>query len=163
MVNTRIESEVESTMPRKTKKEIRSPLFDKAISRLRASKLKVTPARTALLAFLCEHHGPFRIEEIHKKTDADLVTVYRNLASLEEVGLITKVDFRDSTVRYELRDPEAHHHHVICKSCDKVDEVSLCTFEFMDKQLTKMGYARVEHSLSFFAICPRCQTSALAR
>lgn len=147
-------------MTRKTKKEIKSPLFDKVILRLRASKLKVTPIRKAMLGFLCDQHGPFRIEEIHKKTGADLVTVYRNVASLEEAGLITKVDFRDNTVRYELRDPDAHHHHVVCKSCDQVDEVDLCAFEFMDKQLTKMGYTGVEHSLSFFAICPRCQKSA---
>lgn len=151
---------MKSVMIRKTKKKVNSALFDKVISRLRSSRLKVTPARKALLGFLCDHHGPYRIEEIHKKTGTDLVTVYRNLASFEAAGLITKVDFRDNAVRYELQDPDAHHHHVVCKSCDKVDEVDMCTFELMDKKLTKMGYKEVEHSLSFFAICPSCQMSA---
>lgn len=137
--------------------------IERAIARLRESRLKVTTGRTALLEYLVDHHGPFRIEYLHKSLGADTVTVYRNLASLEEIGLVARVDFGDGVARYEFRDPDDHHHHVVCRSCDKVEAVDLCPFEFLDKQLKKMGYAGVEHSANFFAICPKCQTTSAAR
>lgn len=132
--------------------------LEKALSRLKKAHLKVTPIRKSLLNFLLKHHGPFPIEEIHKKTLGDRVTIYRTLDSLERAGLIHKVFFGDNIVRYEYHDPDFHHHHVICRSCDKVDEVDLCPLDFLEKQLQKMGYSQVEHSVSFFAVCPNCQS-----
>lgn len=40
-------------------------------------------------------------------------SVYRLLDELFALGLLHRVDGRDGTARYEIADPEHHHHHLV--------------------------------------------------
>jgi len=118
--------------------------------------------RREILAVLATDHGPFTIEEIHKrlgKQSCDVVTVYRNLATLEELGLVRRCDFGDRTYRYELYANEHHHHHIVCRVCAKVETLDLCVVAGLERMAKRMGYTSVTHSMELFGICPKCRKS----
>lgn len=129
-------------------------------SSLKNAGLSVTKPRLAILSYLNNNHGPFCAEEIHQNIEGlqcDLVTVYRCLSSFEINKLVKKCYFGDDLVRYEINDPEKHHHHLICKSCKKVEKVTFCFLKEVDKLFSEKGYTNLEHILEFFGICPNCQ------
>ena len=40
-------------------------------------------------------------------------SVYRVIEELSELGLLHRLDGRDGTARYEIADPDHHHHHFV--------------------------------------------------
>ncbi|HUJ09730.1 MAG TPA: Fur family transcriptional regulator [Verrucomicrobiae bacterium] len=134
--------------------------LEKALTALRRRKHRITGPRRDILAVLAASHGPFTIEQIHKrlkKESCDLVTVYRNLATLEELGLVRRCDFGDGTCRYELQGEEDHHHHIICRVCSKVETIDLCVADALEQLARQMGYTSVTHSTELFGVCPKCR------
>jgi Fe2+ or Zn2+ uptake regulation protein len=135
-------------------------LLESACVILRNAGLKRTPNRESLLRFLIENHGPFSKEEIQKalpKEDFDSVTLYRNLASFEELGLVRRSEFGDGVSRYEFQShPDNHHHHIVCTTCHKVDSLDSCSLPKLDEVVEKFGYSKVRHSLEFFGVCKDC-------
>lgn len=137
-----------------------SDLYEKALERLRKARLKITSPRQHILHLLTHEHGPFTMEELHQRlavNACDLVTVYRCLATLEEVGLVRRCDFGDGSCRYEFDDGEHHHHHLICRHCKKVETLDICLVEGLERDVQTRGYTQVSHTLEFFGICPTCQ------
>lgn len=130
---------------------------------LKRHQLKITPTRKLILESLLKNHGPFSAEDIQKrfiKKDHDLATIYRNLQSLEEAGILHRCEFGDGIARYELVDPDHdhHHHHLICRKCKKIEVVDACELEPTIHQFVKKhGFADVSHILEFFGVCPDCQ------
>jgi Fur family transcriptional regulator, ferric uptake regulator len=131
---------------------------------LRGRGLKITKARLAILDLLGREHGPFTTDEVFARLSKtrsngpfDVVTIYRCLAKFESIGLISRCDFGDGTVRYELRTSDHHHHHIICRKCKRVEALPDCPVEDRSIKLPKMGFKEVSHRLEFFGICPDCQ------
>jgi Fe2+ or Zn2+ uptake regulation protein len=132
---------------------------EKALNALRSRKHRITGPRREILAALAADHGPFTIEQIHKrlkKHSCNLVTVYRNLPVLEELDLVRRCDFGDGTCRYELN-AEEHHHHIVCRFCAKVETLDLCVATALEQLAKRMGYSNVTHSMELFGICPKCR------
>ncbi len=132
--------------------------YDQALSTLRAARLKITLPRQQILRILTTEHGPFTMEELHQrvKNACDLVTVYRCLAVLEDVGLVRRCDFGDGSCRYEFHQG-SHHHHLICRRCRKIETLDICLIEELERDVRQKGYEDVSHALEFFGICPACQ------
>ena len=132
-----------------------------AIERLRRSELRITAPRREILGVLVRKHGPFTTEEIHrqlKKSRCDLVTVYRCLATMEEVGVVRRCDFGDGVLRYEFEGgTHHHHHHLICRACGKVETIEHCVAKEFEKFGRDRGYVNVTHALELFGVCPECQ------
>ena len=131
-----------------------------ALMGLKSSGLKLTEARKAILKSLTDHHGPFTVEEIHKlisKKICDQATVYRNLASLAEAGLVRRCEFGDGSARFELAGAGEHHHHIICNKCKRVEIIDDAEIEEIDRFARKRGFADVSHILEFFGTCPQCK------
>ena len=108
-------------------------------------------------------HGPFDVQQILGRMSAgvcDPVTVYRCLETFEHARLVRRCDFSDGVVRYELIGDD-HHHHLICRSCGKVEELEIDVHHLhsLERAAETRGYAGVAHSLEFFGICPDCQRS----
>lgn len=88
----------------------------------------------------------------------DLVTIYRILKKFEEFELVTRLEFGDGVARFELTlESGHHHHHVICRSCQKVEALHICDLDLHILAVEKMGYKQVNHRLDFFALCANCQ------
>ncbi len=126
---------------------------------LRSRGLKVSPARLGILKALSTAHCPSTVEEIFKKLPpglCDLATLYRSLSSFEEKSILKKIAFGDGQSRYEWVEEKNHHHHVVCRICKKIKAISFCGLESFEKQIQKLGYSNIDHSLEFFATCSHC-------
>ena len=50
--------------------------------------------------------------------------MYRNLAALEQAGVVRRVLTDEGFGRYELtEDLTGHHHHLVCSNCGAVEDV----------------------------------------
>lgn len=133
---------------------------DQAKEILEKAKLRITRPRLEVLKALIKDHGPFSVEELHKRLkrkNVDLATVYRCVDVFQEAGITVAVNFRDGVARYEFHSDEHHHHHLICLCCHRSETVDKCTAGEMDADAEKKGFARVFHALELFGFCPICR------
>jgi len=132
-----------------------------ALESLRAHGERVTGPRKAMLEVLTSEHGPFTAEELRGRLksggECDLVTIYRNLATMEEINLIRRCDFGDGLYRYEFNTGDQHHHHIICRSCHAVETIDICVADVLERMARQMGYSNVTHALEVFGVCRKCQ------
>ncbi|MEK0450560.1 MAG: hypothetical protein RL088_2828 [Verrucomicrobiota bacterium] len=130
-----------------------------ALEKIRASGGRVTEPRKAMLSVLIKEHGPFSAEELHKKigvAGCDVVTVYRSLQAMEEIGVLRRCDFGDGTYRYEFNHGEHHHHHIICRVCRSVETLDMCVADGLERLARQKGYQNVTHTLEIFGVCAKC-------
>ncbi|MBL9174689.1 MAG: transcriptional repressor [Verrucomicrobiales bacterium] len=138
------------------------PPMGELTAALRKHSRKVTGPRQAILEVLRRHQHPLANREIHRALgpeNCDLATVYRNLHTLEGMGLVRRYDFGDGTARFELvpEGEEGHHHHLICQQCALIVEVEECFPEELEQALARRhGFTGITHRLEFFGLCPRC-------
>ncbi|KYG64196.1 ferric uptake regulator-like protein [Bdellovibrio bacteriovorus] len=137
--------------------------IDSLNERVRKAGMKLTQQRTQMLKILLGHPDPISADEIFKKFDdksdgMDLVTIYRILKKFEEAGLVSRLEFGDGVARFELAlESGHHHHHVICRQCQRVEPIHICDLDPHIKMVETMGYKQVSHRLDFFGVCSRCQ------
>lgn len=127
---------------------------------LRTAGFKATTGRIALLALLDKSLKPLSIKDMQakmKSQELDQATIYRIVHALKNRGVIRQVDFQHSHAHYELS-IHGHHHHLICRGCGKVVDLSDCNLKSLEKQILKVSkFANVTgHSLEFFGTCPSC-------
>jgi Fur family transcriptional regulator, ferric uptake regulator len=130
-----------------------------ALEQLRAHEMRVTEPRKAMLTILTREHGPFSAEELHHKLkgrECDVVTVYRSLQAMEEIGVVRRCDFGDGTYRYEINHGEHHHHHIVCRVCRKVQVLEQCVVGKLERMAKEMGYENITHTLEMFGVCAKC-------
>jgi Fur family ferric uptake transcriptional regulator len=135
--------------------------IDSALAILRTHGLRVTEPRKAILQTLLNEHGPYSADEIHKRlghSGCDVVTVYRSLQAMEEIGTLRRCDFGDGVYRYEFNHGEHHHHHIICRSCRSVETIDVCVADSLERIARLKGYQKVTHTLEVFGICLNCST-----
>ncbi|MDR3643385.1 MAG: Fur family transcriptional regulator [Candidatus Doudnabacteria bacterium] len=124
---------------------------------LKAGSLKITSARLTLLDILKHAKKPLSIKEISLRLgEVDLVTLYRNVESLQNLGIVKQINLKDRQAYYELSGGE-HHHHLICTNCGKLEDVQVEEIKLNKTFLKNHGFAKVtDHSLEFFGICKNC-------
>jgi len=133
---------------------------DLACARLKAAGLRITQPRIAILETLIRRDSPASIEQIHgdlADDSCDLVTVYRCLAVFEELNLVRRCFFHNGTSLYEINLNDSRHHHIVCKTCGKVERIDLNFAEGAEHALQERGYSQVTAMIEFFGQCPDCQ------
>jgi Fe2+ or Zn2+ uptake regulation protein len=128
---------------------------------LKTSGLKITSARLDLLDILKHAKAPLSIKEIAKRigSNVDLVTLYRNIQSLQTLGAVKQINLKDKQAYFELTDAE-HHHHITCVNCGKIVDVKLPEPALNNSVIKKLGFAKIiDHSLEFFGICNKCKNN----
>jgi Fur family ferric uptake transcriptional regulator len=126
-------------------------------SQLKNGGLKITSARIKLLDIFKHAKKPLAVKEIAKNLNGqDLVTLYRNIESLQKLGIIKQLNLNNRQAYYELASGE-HHHHVICNSCGKISDVKIKEVALNKNFIHKIGFAKItDHSLEFFGLCKSC-------
>lgn len=129
---------------------------------LRKAGLKVTLPRLKILEIL--DNSPQRhlsAEDLYKALldtgeDIGLATVYRVLTQFEAAGLVNRHHFEGGHSVFEL-DDGAHHDHIVCVKCGRVDEFVDETIEKRQKDIAReTGYQMTDHSLYIYGICSSC-------
>jgi Fur family ferric uptake transcriptional regulator len=130
---------------------------------LKAGGKKLTKPRRAILGVLEQSPLPITAAEVHarlRKANApvDLVTVYRNLAMLQDLGLVNPVGFHEGQMRYEVHHGREHHHHIQCQGCGKIVDLMLCPLKKLTKLVEEQTrFSVASHTLEFFGWCPQCR------
>jgi Fur family ferric uptake transcriptional regulator len=83
-------------------------------------------------------------------------TMYRQLEVLVADGWLTVTRFADGVARYERQ--AKHHHHVVCRLCKRVEEISLNThLQREEKRIAaSRKFTNITHTLEFFGVCVAC-------
>ena len=135
--------------------------LDAALAAIKAAGMRITGPRTAMLAALARARAPLAVEEVRRAAgkDADLVTAYRTMESMEKIGLVRRHLLESGKSLYELADPRRpgeHHHHVVCRVCGKMEPLPGCQAEAFEKVARSLGYADLTHVLEVYGVCPEC-------
>ena len=126
---------------------------------LREHNLKVTPQRLGILSVLGEN-GHISIEELFTIIRKDfrsisVATLYKNINFMLEVNILKEVKVPNSKSKYEILKDE--HSHMVCKKCEKLEDLELCLGSVIEDASIKSGYMFDENSLVLSGICPKCQ------
>ncbi len=122
------------------------------IGRIRGRGYKATPQRLAVLRALAEEQHQ-SLEEIRARCpEVGMVTVYRTLDLLSEIGAVRRLELGDG-LRFELA--EDHHHHLVCESCGDVSEFEECPLDL--RLLRDVDFEISSHSLEIYGRCTVCR------
>lgn len=125
---------------------------------------RVTKQRVTIMNFLSEQKEFLSAQNIHDllKSSGEtigLATVYRTLQSLSEAEQIDAIRSNDGEILYRKCDLEEHHHHLVCKSCGTIVEISGEVFEnWITEVAAEYNFSRIEHIAELFGICSKCSS-----
>ncbi len=128
---------------------------------LKSSGLKATLPRLKILEiFQNSTVRHLSAEDVYKlllaeNLDVGLATVYRVLTQFEQAGLLSRNHFESGKAVFEL-DQGAHHDHLVCLDCGRVEE-------FYDEEIEKRqhkiaserGFKLAEHALALYGNCTK--------
>lgn len=99
---------------------------------------------------------------ITKYPDISKGTVYRNLNTLVESGLLSKVSVPSAADRYDYI--LTKHYHVQCTRCKKFINVQGLDYnQNLDDKIAQLtGFRMENHDIVFSGLCPECQIKAAA-
>lgn len=131
---------------------------------------RLTEPRKAILDVLNKTDNHLNAKQIYRIVSkiypkVGLATIYRNLELLVRLRLIWKLDTGDNKTRYELAEGPGtiHHHHLICKKCNKIRDYSETIDdekEFLknkERKLSRKYNFKIEgHFIDFFGLCSKC-------
>ena len=135
-----------------------------AAFQLQTINQRYTKNRRKLIEILLKTSKPITINQI-LESDSKLAqsSVYRNLAVLEQAGLVVKIITNDDHAHYELAEHILdHHHHIICSPCGEILDFHLS--EKIEKALESslkeiaddLGFSIDRHRLDLLGTCGEC-------
>jgi Fe2+ or Zn2+ uptake regulation protein len=135
-----------------------------AATRLHRVGQRLTANREALIDTFTNAPRPLTIPEIlARRRDLAQSSVYRNLVVLEEAGIVHRVVGTDEFARWELaEDLAGHHHHLICASCGRVEDVPASaglerSVAAAAAAITRStGFRTQRHRVDLVGLCKRC-------
>ena len=140
---------------------------DAVDARLRAVGQRYTSQRRAIVDALHRSGKPRATAELLAEAGLPQSSIYRNLAVLEHAGAVRRVVTDEDFARYELAEVlTVHHHHLICSSCGRVEDVTIpASLEAaVDRTLGRVarrtGFAKVAHRLDLIGTCADCAVTA---
>ncbi|HEY1654728.1 MAG TPA: transcriptional repressor [Candidatus Tumulicola sp.] len=123
----------------------------------------VTRPRELIAGILSRERRFFSAAEIHRSlaqasAKVSLSTVYRTLEHLQSKGDVTARVDADGETTYMSCEPDYHHHHAICRSCGRVEDVDCAAIETFAESLRSANGFRLDgHAMEFFGKCRACR------
>ena len=127
----------------------------------RKEGLKITHQRLEVFKALLNSQDHPSVEKLYRRLlrklpTISLDTVYRTLTTLEQHGLVTRIQTQESQARFEGRID--NHHHVICKKCGKITDFDweLLDAAALPEEIVKWG--RIEQKkITLHGLCRECK------
>lgn len=136
--------------------------FEEALERyreyLKRKRLLFTRERIAILEEVMARHDHFSVEELHDslkagKKKVSRATLYRNLDSLKEAGILAEVDLGNRHVQYEHVLGHGRHFHLVCEeSGDVVEDTSVEIDKIIESLARKHGMELTHFKLQIFGV-----------
>jgi Fur family transcriptional regulator, stress-responsive regulator len=130
---------------------------------LRRNGLNVTAQRLAVLNAVAQHpHATAdQVAEVARAEIGSISrqSVYDTLATLEQIGVLRRIQPVGSPALYEDRVGD-NHHHLICRDCGMVVDVD-CAVGNMPclTAVDHYGFEIDEAEVAYWGRCPTCQSS----
>lgn len=111
--------------------------------------------------------GHLEVDEIAAKVRERLDSVstqavYDVLGALSRAGLARRIEPAGSFARYERRSGD-NHHHVVCRGCGEVADVDCAVGQAPCLEPSAShGFVVDEAEVTFWGLCPQCQTEVNA-
>lgn len=127
---------------------------------------RVTPQRAAIDTALRAAAGFRTAQELHDDLrrageSVGLATVYRELQSLAEAGVIDSLVSPSGETIYRLCDHGGHHHHLVCRACGTSVEVASDEVERWAQSTARAhGFTSVVHVAELYGLCVACGAAA---
>ena len=122
-----------------------------------AKGVKLTDQRKIIAKVMSDSINHPDVDELYKRvskidTKISIATIYRTVKLFEEVGIITKHDFKGGKARYEELN-ESHHDHLIDIKTGEIIEFVDEEIEKLQKKVAeKYGYDLVDHKLELYGV-----------
>jgi Fur family transcriptional regulator, ferric uptake regulator len=137
-----------------------------AIGALKKAGYKITQQRQTIIKLLAKTDkalSPYDMREALKKQkyEADVVTIYRILETLEKLSLVHKVLAVNGYIRCNTEKPDDKnpkcHHYLLCKKCHKIEEVEGEDISKLEQKIENEKKFHINsHYLEFIGICDNC-------
>jgi Fur family transcriptional regulator, ferric uptake regulator len=121
-----------------------------------------TRQREAIAAVLHDVAGFRSAQEIHDElrrrgNQVGLATVYRQLGSLADRGEVDVLHTGGGETVYRRCAAEAHHHHLVCRSCGTTVEFEGPEIERLAERVAKRAeFEDVSHTVEILGTCKDC-------
>lgn len=135
-----------------------------AVERMKQAGHRVTVPRVRVIRTLSQAQRPKTAYGIHQEIVAsggkvDVVSVYRILQTLSDLGLVHHIGIVDGYMACRLQDShEEECEHVVCSECGKVTELTMpeSILDTTHQQLHGLGFAPKQTRIEILAVCPEC-------
>lgn len=126
---------------------------------LKDSGLKITPQRITILQEI-QKAGHATVEEIYRSIlqiypSISLATIYKNLISMCEAGIINEIKPPLQKQRYEIN--YTPHSHLICQICGFLQDVNIDTGRVIDLKEISSDFEINAMSVSVYGVCKKCK------
>jgi Fur family ferric uptake transcriptional regulator len=142
-----------------TARSLRFESADAVLRALRSHGLRISTARRLIVDFLFEAGGPVSAQQIAiglDRTPLDLASVYRNLETLEGMGVVRHFHAGHGPGRYVLADggePE----YLACDRCGAIEEIDRSELDRLREVVRRrFGYQVGFTHFPMMGLCPRC-------
>jgi Fur family ferric uptake transcriptional regulator len=119
--------------------------------------VKLTDQRRIIAKIMTESTDHPDVDELYNRvlkidSKISIATVYRTVKLFEELGIVTKHDFKGGKARYEQL-MESHHDHLIDIKTGEIIEFIDDEIEKLQKKVAKKyGYDLIDHKLELYGI-----------
>ena len=124
--------------------------------------VRSTRQRTAVADVLGRVDGFRSAQELHdllrhEGASIGLTTVYRHLQALSDAGQVDVLRTDDGEAVYRRCPTDAHHHHLLCRSCGRSVDVEGPEVESWAAAIAaEHGFSDVTHTVEVFGTCGSC-------
>ena len=123
--------------------------------RLTRQRVIVAEALTREKQAISAHELYERLRPRHPRLG--LATVYRALEAQVEAGMAGRLERPGHVSAYVACVPE-HHHHLVCTSCQRVEDVDEAILRPMLRAVRDRHAFHVDHArLDLYGLCSRCR------
>jgi Fur family transcriptional regulator, ferric uptake regulator len=136
---------------------------ERTLTSLRARGRRDGGARRAVIELLGRQHCCLTAQEIFDQLRfqgrrVGIASIYRTLEQLSREGYLQRIELGSGTTRFEpLHADGAHHHHVVCDDCGKVEAFADSKLERALHDVEgKTGYTMSGHDVVLRGTCATC-------
>ncbi len=139
--------------------------LEEAMMKLKTSGVRMTPQRTAILAYLMNTRNHPSADEIFRSIEKkfphmSVATVYNNLKVFIAAGLIRELTYGDGSSRFDA--DLSDHCHAVCENCGDIKDFSYKPLTDLEEIASRQTHFLVKsHRLEVYGLCFECTSQVV--
>jgi Fur family transcriptional regulator, ferric uptake regulator len=139
---------------------------ERIVQALERAGYQATPSRRLVARLVAATGGHFTAADIlergrRERVNIGRATIFRALELLTSLRVVERLDLPSGSHAYVMCDPDEHHHHLVCSSCGRSEDVADGELaRLVDDIGRRHGYRVESHRLELFGTCSACAARA---